>query len=97
MTNQEFYEFQTTVEGSAVSFQNQQNGSTVVTCADGVRILVAVDGESSVLPEVADAVRLAAFNQRMLEAEESEPTYESYGFNSQEEMDAFDKNPKAGY
>jgi hypothetical protein len=33
----------------------------------------------------------------MLEAEESEPTYESYGFNSQEEMDAFDKNPKAGY
>ena len=52
MTNQEFYEFQTTVEGSAVSFQNQQNGSTVVTCADGVRILVAVDGESSVLPEV---------------------------------------------
>ena len=52
MTNQEFYEFQTTVEGSAVSFQNQQNGSTVVTCADGVRILVAVDGESS---EVANA------------------------------------------
>ena len=44
-----------------------------------------------------DAARLAAFNQRMLEAEESEPTYESYGFNSQEEMDAFDKNPKAGY
>ena len=34
-----------------------------------------------------DAARLAAFNQRMLEAEESEP-YESYGFNSQEEMDA---------
>jgi hypothetical protein len=44
-----------------------------------------------------DAARIAAFNQRMLEAEESEPTYESYGFNSQEEMDAFDKNPKAGY
>jgi DNA-binding FadR family transcriptional regulator len=44
-----------------------------------------------------DAARIAAFNQQMLEAEESEPTYESYGFNSQEEMDAFDKNPKAGY
>jgi hypothetical protein len=44
-----------------------------------------------------DAERLAAFNQRMLEAEESEPTYESYGFNSQEEMDAFERNPRAGY
>jgi DNA-binding FadR family transcriptional regulator len=44
-----------------------------------------------------DAARIAAFDQRMLEAEESEPTYASYGFNSQEEMDAFDKNPKAGY
>ena len=49
MTNQEFDEFQTTVEGTAVSYENKEDGSTVVTCNDGVRLLVSVDGNSRIL------------------------------------------------
>lgn len=46
MNDQDFSEFQATVEGSAVSYENQEDGTTVVTCADGVRLLVGPDGDS---------------------------------------------------
>ena len=46
MTKQDFYEFQTTVEGTAVSYQNQEDGTTIITCSDGVRLLVTADGDS---------------------------------------------------
>lgn len=49
MTTQEFYEFQTTVEGSAVSFENQGDGTAIVTCSDGVKLLVTDDGNSRVV------------------------------------------------
>lgn len=46
MTSQDFYEFQTSVEGSAKSFVNLPNGDAVVMCEDGIRLLVSEDGES---------------------------------------------------
>jgi hypothetical protein len=49
MTQQEFYEFRTNVEGSAESFANQPDGSTIITCTDGVRVLVSPDGASRVI------------------------------------------------
>lgn len=49
MTNQEFYEFQTSVEGSAVSYENQTDGSVIVTCSDGIRLLIIPDGDSRIL------------------------------------------------
>lgn len=52
MTDQDFYEFQTTVESSAVSFENQEDGSTVVACADGVLLHVSPEGESQIIQAV---------------------------------------------
>lgn len=53
MTNQEFSEFQATVEGSAKSFFNLEDGSTIVTCTDGLRLLVDESGDSRPLPTEA--------------------------------------------
>ena len=49
MTDQDFYVFQADVEGSAVAYTNQEDGSTVVTCSDGTLIRVDVNGESRVI------------------------------------------------
>ena len=46
MTKQDFSIFQNDVEGTSVSFANQLDGTTIVTCSDGVRILVTADGDS---------------------------------------------------
>lgn len=46
MTDQDFYEFQTNVEASAVSYENQEDGTTIITCQDGVKLLVTADGDS---------------------------------------------------
>lgn len=51
MTPKDFYEFQTNVEGSAASYENQEDGTTVVTCSDGVRLLVSSDGSSREMAE----------------------------------------------
>lgn len=51
MTTQEFYEFQTTVEGTAVSFANQSDGPTIITCSDGVKLIVSENGDSRTLTE----------------------------------------------
>ena len=51
MTKQQFYEFQTTVEGSAQSFENQADGSTIVLCDDGVKLIVSADGDSRIMPK----------------------------------------------
>jgi hypothetical protein len=52
MTNQEFYEFQTNVEGTAVSYENLEDGRTIVTCEDGVRLMVEENGSSRVIKDV---------------------------------------------
>lgn len=46
MTQQDFDVFRNDVEGSAVSFENQPDGSTLVKCSDGVVIRVEEDGSS---------------------------------------------------
>ncbi len=51
MTRQEFDEFQNTVDGSAVCYQNQPDGTTIVTCNDGARLLVTADGDSRLMEE----------------------------------------------
>ena len=57
MTEQSFYEFRTNVEGSAVSYANLESGKAIVTCEDGVRLLVSADGDSEILAIVgADEV-----------------------------------------
>ena len=50
MTNQDFSGFQATVDGTAVSYENQADGTTVVTCSDGAQILVDANGDSRELP-----------------------------------------------
>ena len=52
MTKQDFFEFQTTVEASAVSFENQADGSTIVTCNDGVQLRVTPEGDSQIISAV---------------------------------------------
>ena len=49
MTNQEFREFQNTVDGTAESFENQVDGTTIITCSDGVKFIVTADGDSRVM------------------------------------------------
>lgn len=46
MAKQDFDVFQADVEGSAVTYENQPDGSTLVTCCDGVLIRVEEDGSS---------------------------------------------------
>ena len=46
MDDQDFYEFRTTVDGSAVSYENQANGTTIITCEDGTKLIVTADGDS---------------------------------------------------
>jgi hypothetical protein len=46
MDDQDFYEFQTTVDGSAVSYENQANGTTIITCEDDTKLIVTADGDS---------------------------------------------------
>jgi hypothetical protein len=49
MTDQDFYEFQTTVDGTACSYENQANGTTIISCEDGTQLLVTPDGDSKPL------------------------------------------------
>lgn len=49
MTDQEFRVFQTDIDGTAVSYKNYPDGSTVVTCSDGVKLIVTADGQSRIL------------------------------------------------
>lgn len=51
MNAQEFYEFRTNVEGTAVSYENQDDGTTIVICSDGAQILVEADGSSRVIEQ----------------------------------------------
>ncbi len=60
MTDQDFYEFQTTVEGSAASYENQPNGNTIIKCADGARLLVTPDGDSREIMTEAEAREFVA-------------------------------------
>ncbi len=46
MTKQEFDDFRIEVEGKADSYENQPDGTTVVTCTDGAKILVKASGDS---------------------------------------------------
>jgi hypothetical protein len=49
VTIQQFNEFKANVEETAESFENLAEGITIITCEDGVRILVLGDDSSELM------------------------------------------------
>jgi hypothetical protein len=49
------------VDGTALSYENQANGTTIITCEDGTKLIVTADGDSKPIknPVVQRAARIA--------------------------------------
>lgn len=49
MTQQQFYEFQTNVDGAVLSYVNLPDGGTILRCEDGQLLIVEADGDSTTI------------------------------------------------